>query len=112
MLALGILWPLACALKTRLLALLHTWIASEQAGLLEGRAQLGVQIKQGTGNSVTHSADLAGDAAAAHLDQYVEARGVAGKLQRANKLLLEQVTRAEILDDLFAVDDELAAARK
>jgi hypothetical protein len=61
---------------------------------------------------VAYSADLARDAAAAHLDQHIEACGVAGQFQRAYQLLLEQDTRAEILSDLLAIDDEFAAAGK
>ena len=47
-----------------LLTLLHTRIAGEEAGGLEGGAELGVDLQQSAGHAVADGAGLAGHAAA------------------------------------------------
>ena len=41
-----------CSLQTVLLTFLHTRIAGQEAGLLQGGAQLGVELQQGAGQAV------------------------------------------------------------
>ena len=63
-LALGELRRATGGFEAVLLALLHTRIAREEAGLLQDGAVLGVDQQQGAGHAVAQSAGLTGHAAA------------------------------------------------
>ena len=63
-LTLGELGRTSCRFQAVLLALLHTRIAGEEAGGLQGGAVLLVGQQQSAGHTVTDGAGLAGDAAA------------------------------------------------
>ena len=63
-LALGELRRTTGSLQAVLLALLHTRIAGEEAGSLQGGTQLGVHLAQGTADAVTDSTGLTGNTAA------------------------------------------------
>ena len=66
-----------------LLTLLHTRIAGQEAGLLQGGAQLGVELQQGAGQAVADSASLAGTATADDVDDNVELALVLSQNERA-----------------------------
>ena len=69
--------------ETVFLTLLHTRIAGQEASLLQGGAQLRVELQQGTGQAVADSASLACAAAANHVDDDIELALVLGQDQGA-----------------------------
>src|SRR5262249_25699082 len=70
--ALGVLELLPGARLTILLALTHPWVAREQAGLLEWRAELVVEARQGAREAVADGAGLTRRAAARNGADHVE----------------------------------------
>ena len=70
-LSLGELGSATCGLQTVLLSFLHSGVAGQETGGLQGSAVLGVDGQQGAGDAVTDSAGLAGNAAAGDGDNDV-----------------------------------------
>ena len=92
-----------------LLTLLHTRLAGEEAGGLEGGAELGVDLQQSAGHAVADGAGLAGHAAAGDGGDDVHlAQGVGSGQGLANQQL--QGLQAEVLGDVAAVDGDRAGA--
>ena len=81
--ALAELRSAAGSLQAVLLTFLHTRIAGQEAGLLQGGAQLGVELQQGAGQAVADSASLAGTATADDVDDNVELALVLSQNERA-----------------------------
>ena len=71
-LSLGELRSATSGLQTVLLSLLHSGVTGQETGGLQSGAILGIQGQQGTGNAVTDSAGLAGNAAAGNGDNDVD----------------------------------------
>ena len=95
--------------ETVFLALLHTRIAREEAGLLQDGAILGVDQQQGAGHAVTQSAGLTGHAAALDGGNDVDL----AELLRSGEGLTDdhlQGLETEILVDVAAVDGDSAGA--
>ena len=97
------------SLEAVLLTFLHARVAGQEAGLLQGRAQLGVVLQQRAGQAVADGAGLAGAAAADNVDNNVELAFGAGEHQRAAGEQLQGV-EADVIVDITAVDGELAGA--
>src|SRR5690606_36456312 len=92
--ALGVLRRLAGLLEAGLLALDDARVATEETGLLEGRAVvLLVDLVQRAGHTEAHSASLAGRAAALKADDHVEAALEVEDRERVVDLLLVQLVR-------------------
>src|SRR5690606_23675109 len=108
--ALGVLRRLAGLLEAGLLALDDARVATEETGLLEGRAVvLLVDLVQRAGHTEAHSASLAGRAAALKADDHVEAALEVEDRERVVDLLLVQLVR-EVVLEAAAVDGPLAGA--
>src|SRR5579884_2533047 len=71
MLALRVLWSLASALQTWLLAFLHAWIARQIAGLAQRRFKVGVHAYQCASERVTNGAGLPAGAAAHNANAHI-----------------------------------------
>src|SRR6185503_15368281 len=95
--------------EARLLALLGARIARQEATALEVRAQLGVDLDQGAGDSVPQCIRLRGNAAAVDLGHDVHRLLVAGGLERLACAVLERRAR-EVGLERAAVDRVLALA--
>ena len=107
--ALGELRCATSGLQTVLLALLHTRIAGQEAGLLQNGAVLGVHQQQGAADAVAQRTGLAGHAAALDGGNDVHfAQGVGG-VQRLTDDHLQRL-QTEILVDAAAVDGDGAGA--
>jgi len=108
-LALGELEALAGAGLAGLLALFFARIAHQVAGLLEGGAQLGIELLEGAGDTVSNRTGLAGDAAASDvggdIDLILHLDGEEGDVS-----LLGEVLVGEVVVERAAVGDQLARA--
>ena len=100
-LALGELRALAGLLQTVLLALHHTGVAREVAGLLELGAVVAGR-KQGAGDAVSQGAGLALDAAAVDAGDDVEVIHRVRHLERRERVVHQRLA-AEVLQGLAAV---------
>ena len=92
-----------------LLTLLHTRIAGEEAGALEGGAVLLVHLEEGPGHAVADGAGLAGDAAAGDGGHDVHLAQVLGGDQGLADDELQGL-QAEVVVDVTAVDADGAGA--
>src|SRR5205807_352967 len=88
-LALGVLGGFAGSLQAVLLALLHARVARQEAGLLEHRAALDVELDERPGDAVRDRARLARHAPARDPDADVEAPQRVGELERLQDLHLQ-----------------------
>ena len=103
--ALGELRCATSCFETVLLALLHTRIAGQEAGLLQDGAVLGVHQQQGTADAVAQGAGLAGHAAALDGGNDVHlAQGIGGVQGLTDDHL--QSLQTEVLVDAAAVDGD------
>src|SRR5690349_6779626 len=109
MLALGVLRGLARALEAVLLALLHAWVARQEAALAHRDAQFLVGTDKRARNAVPHSAGLAAHATAHYLDGNVEAVDQIDGTQRAAHRLHQRLAR-EILIRRTPVHNNIAVA--
>ena len=98
----------AGSLQTVLLAFLHTRIAGQQAGFLQGAAHFGISLAQGTADAVTDRAGLAGQTAAADVDHDVKITDIGQVHGLANRHL--QGFKSEIIVDIALVDHDFAIA--
>ena len=80
-LSLGELRSATGSLEAVFLTLFHTRIAGEEAGFFQNGAQLLVVLQQCSGNAVTDSTGLSGDAAAANVADNVKVAVGVGQLQ-------------------------------
>ena len=69
--------------ETVLLTFLHTRITGQEASLLQGSAQLRVELQQGAGQAVADRASLTGTATADNVDDNVELALVLSQNERA-----------------------------
>ena len=108
-LALAELGSATGSLEAVLLTLLHTRIAGQETGGLEGGTVLGVDLQQSAGNAVTDSAGLAGHTAAGDggLDVHL-AQGIGGGQRLTHDEL--QGLQAKVIVDVPAVDGDSAGA--
>ena len=104
-LTLGELGSATGCLEAVLLSFLHSGVAGQEAGGLQGAAELGVQGQQGTGDAVTDSAGLAGNAAASHIDNHIHSVNHTGGNQGLTDNELQGV-QAKVLVDVAAIDNE------
>src|SRR5690606_33690145 len=107
--ALAELLPTTGAVQTDLLTLDFTGIAGHETCAAQFGLEGCVEIDQGAGHAVAHSAGLTGFATTVHVDLDVEGFGIVGQHER----LLDDHDRgltAEILLDRLAVNDDLASA--
>src|SRR5437773_7979543 len=102
--------PLAGLLEPRLLALLRSRVAREEAAALELAAQVGVGLEQRARDAVAQRARLGRDPAAVHPGDDVHAVLVADRLQRLADGALQRGAREEDVQRL-AVDRVGAVAR-
>src|SRR5690349_12480292 len=109
-LALGELEPTARTRLAVLLALDGAAVAGEEAGLLQRRAELGVQVAERAGDAVADRAGLAGEATADHVHGDVDLAELLHDLERLPNDHLRGLA-PEVLVVLAAVDDDLAVAR-
>ena len=104
-LALGELGSATCGLQTVLLSFLHSGVAGHETGSLQRSAVLGVQQNQSTGDAVTDSAGLAGNAATCDGDNDVNlAHQVGGDQGLTDDQL--QGLQTEVIVDVAAIDDD------
>ncbi len=106
-LSLGELRSATSGLETVLLSLLHTRVAGQEAGGLEGGAILGIGSEQSAGNAVTDSAGLAGDAAAGDVGNDIELTDSAGNTEGLVNDELHGL-QTEVIIDGTAVNGDLA----
>src|SRR4029079_1045127 len=92
-----------------LLALLHPRIAGEEAGPLEGLAELVVELQQRAGDAVTDRPRLAGGAGGAHVHDGVELPHRVGELQRLGDHHPQRLAREVVLEGA-PVDQDAALA--
>ena len=108
-LSLGELGSATGGLQTVLLSLLHSGVAGQEAGGLQGCAVLSVDAEESAGNAMTDSAGLAGNAAALDgADDVNLADGVGADQGLTNDEL--QGIETEVVVDVTAVDDDGAGA--
>src|SRR5690606_14999129 len=107
--ALAVLRRLAGLLEAVLLPLLGPRVTGQEAGLLQRRTVIGVDLHQRAGDRQAQRARLAADATAAEVAEDVEAVGLLDGLQRLADQLLVHLVR-EVLLERAAVELELAAA--
>ena len=108
-LALGELRRATGGFEAVFLALLHTRIAREEAGLLQDGAILGVDQQQGAGHAVAQSAGLTGHAAALDGGNDVDLAELLGSGEGLTDDHLQGL-ETEILVDVAAVDGDSASA--
>src|SRR6478609_2938728 len=108
-LTLGELEALAGAGLAGLLALFLAGVTGEVTGLLEGNAELGIELQQGAGDAVGNRTGLAADAAAGDVHGHIELVLAVGSDERREGALHEVVV-GEIGLELAFVDDGLAGA--
>src|SRR5689334_19954618 len=92
-----------------LLALLHPRIAGEQAGPLEGLAQLVVELQERARDAVADRACLSGGPAAAHVHDGVELAHRVGQLERLGDHHPQRLAREVVLEGA-PVDQDTALA--
>ena len=99
----------AGGLEAVLLALLHSGVAGQEPGFLEGGAVGGIHLQQGAGDAVTDGAGLAGDAAAGDggLDVHLALHAGGDQGLTDDEL---QGLKAEIIVDVAAIDGDGAGA--
>ena len=103
--ALAELGSATCGLQTVLLSFLHSGVAGHEASSLQSGAVLGIQSDQSTGDAVTDSAGLAGNAAASDGDNDVNlAQQVSGDQGLTDDQL--QGLQTEVIVDVAAIDDD------
>src|SRR5215207_4044165 len=107
--ALGVLGSLAGLLEPVLLALLDPRVPGEEAGLLESRAVVRLDLDEGAGDGQAQGAGLTGDAAALEQTDDVVLLGLLEGHERLTDELLVHLVR-EVLLEGAAVELELAGA--
>ena len=103
LLSLGKLRCTTRSLESVLLSFLHSGVTSEEACLLEKGLVVLVSGKESTSNAVTDSACLAGEAAAAYVNNYVELANGVGNTEGLIYNVLHGL-KTEVLIDTSAVD--------
>src|SRR4051794_3628690 len=108
--ALAVLRGLAGLLEAVLLPLRGARVTGQEAGLLEGRAVIGVDLDERTGDRETQRARLARNAATVQVGEDVERIRLLDQDQRVLDELLVHLVR-EVLLEGAAVELELTGAR-
>ena len=108
-LSLGELRSATSGLETVLLSLLHTRVAGQEAGGLQGGTVVRVSGQQSAGNTVTDCTCLAGDTATGNVGDDVKLAGSAGYAEGLVNDELQGL-ETEVLIDGTAVDGDLAGA--
>src|ERR1700681_2646271 len=109
-LALCVLRSLTGPLQAVLLALLHPWVTSQQAGLLQSGPVVRVVLDERTGDAVRDGAGLAARATADHLDADVELSLRARDAKRRERRHLEDAA-PEVRKGFLVVDQDPPLAR-
>src|SRR3954452_1837202 len=97
-LALGVLGRLARLLQAVLLALLDPRVAGQEAGLLQRRTVVGLDLLQRTGDAEAQRAGLPGDAAAVQAGDHVVRAGLLERDERLVDGLLVHLVREVLLE--------------
>ena len=108
-LSLGELRSATSGLQTVLLSFLHSGVTGQETGGLQRSTELGVDGQQGTGDAVTDSAGLAGNAAAADGNDNID---LVDQLSGDQGLTNDQLQglQTEVIIDVAAIDDDGTSA--
>ena len=98
----------SCSFEAVLFAFLHTGIAGQQAGFLQGSAKLRIRFAQRAADAMTDCSGLTGQAAAFHVNHHVVIANVGQVHGLTNGHL--QGFKTEIIVDIALVDHDLSIA--
>src|SRR5687768_12158581 len=102
--------PLSCALLSVLLTFFLTRVTRDQAGLLQGRAKVGVEFHQRTRDPVTNGSRLARRTTAINIHENVELADRVGQAKRLTDDHPKSFVR-EVRIERTAINNDVAAAR-